>query len=207
MDSFAGVGHFFHLAKLHAGETVVDLGSGAGNDAFIAAKSVGPAGRVIGVDMTPEMISRARANAARVGAENVEFRLGEIEALPIERDTADVVISNCVVNLVPDKRRAFSEIHRILKPGGRFTISDVVLGSELPEAVRRNAALWAGCVAGALPKAEYLEIARQAGFEVVIEKEREIEIPSELAAEALAGTGVAPAQVRVLSMTLTGRKT
>ena len=192
-------------AGLAAGETVLDLGSGAGNDVFIASRAVGPAGRVIGVDMTPEMIAKANANAEKLGAKNVEFRLGEIEELPVESGTVDAVISNCVVNLVPDKRKAFSEIHRVLKPGGRFTVSDIVLDGELPEPVRKSAELWAGCISGALPKDEYLGIARAAGFDVAVEKERPIEIPEEIVAAALAGVPLA-APVRILSVTVVGRK-
>jgi len=155
--------------------------------------------------MTPEMIEKANANAAKLGARNVEFRLGEIEALPVEDRSVDVVISNCVVNLVPDKARAFSEIHRVLKPGGRFSVSDIVLDGELPEPVRRSAELWAGCVSGALPKDEYLAIARGAGFDLAIEKERTIEIPEEIVAAALAGA-VPEKSVRILSITLAGRR-
>ena len=192
-------------AGLRPGETVLDLGSGAGNDVFIASRAVGPSGRVIGVDMTPEMIAKANANAAKLGAKNVDFRLGEIEALPVEDGTVDVVISNCVVNLVPDKKKAFSEIHRVLKPGGRFSVSDIVLDGELPRAVRRSAEMWAGCIAGALQKDEYLGIARSAGFDVAVEKERMIEIPREIVAAALAGA-VLEIPVRILSITLAGRK-
>jgi len=192
-------------AGLAAGETVLDLGSGAGNDVFIAARAVGPSGRVIGVDMTPEMIAKAKANAEKLGAKNVEFRLGEIESLPVESATVDAVISNCVVNLVPNKRKAFSEIHRVLKSGGRFTVSDIVLDGELPESVRKSAELWAGCVSGALQKEEYLGIARDAGFEVAVEKERLIEIPDEIVSAALAGATLS-APVRILSVTVVGRK-
>ena len=192
-------------AGLAAGETVLDLGSGAGNDVFIASRAVGAAGRVIGVDMTPEMIAKANANAEKLGAKNVEFRLGEIEALPVEDGSVDVVISNCVVNLVPDKRKAFSEIHRVLRPGGRFSVSDIVVDGELPEPVRRNAEMWAGCISGALQKEEYLGIAREAGFEVEVEKERAIDIPEEIVAAALAGS-VLGIPVRILSVTVSGRK-
>lgn len=154
-------------AGLKFGETVLDLGSGAGVDVFLAAKAVGPVGRVIGVDMTPEMIAKASENAARGGYTNVEFRLGEIENLPVDSDSVDVIISNCVLNLVPDKRRAFAEMHRVLKPGGRFTISDIVTYGVVPEEIRQDMALWAGCVAGALDREEYLGLIREAGFEGV----------------------------------------
>ena len=193
------------FASLSPGETVVDLGSGAGNDAFIAATAVGALGRVIGVDMTPAMITRARENAQKLGTTNVEFRLGEIETLPVETGIADVVISNCVLNLVPDKKRAFAEIHRILKPGGRFTVSDIVLESEIPEPLRRSAELWAGCVSGAILGDEYLRIAREVGFDLTLEKERPIDVPAEVIARAVP-EATSPAAVRLLSVTLTGRK-
>lgn len=205
-DLSLGCGLPTAFASLSSGETVVDLGSGAGNDAFIAARSVGESGRVIGIDMTPEMIAKANANAAKLRARNVEFRLGEIEALPVADGTADVVISNCVLNLVPDKRRAFAEIHRILKPGGRFSVSDIVVDSELPESVRKSAELWAGCVAGALRREEYLGIAKEAGFEVRVEKERLIVIPEDLVASALADGTVLTQPVRILSITVHGKK-
>jgi SAM-dependent methyltransferase len=204
-DLSLGCGVPTAFASLRPGEVVVDLGSGAGNDVFIAARAVGEGGRVIGVDMTPEMVARARNNAVKLGSRNVEFRLGEIESLPVESGSADVVISNCVLNLVPDKRRAFSEIHRILKPGGRFTVSDIVVDSELPDSVRKSAEMWAGCVAGAVRKDEYLAIAARAGFEVHVENERLIEIPEDAIAAALGGA-VLTEPVRILSITVHGRK-
>jgi SAM-dependent methyltransferase len=204
-DLSLGCGIPTAFASLAPGEVVVDLGSGAGNDAFIAARAVGAGGRVIGIDMTPEMIAKARANAEKLGTANVEFRLGEIEALPVESGTIDAVISNCVLNLVPDKEKAFAEIHRILKPSGRFIVSDVVLEGDLPADVRRNAELWAGCVSGALQKDEYLSIARAAGFDLAVEKERVIEVPDEIVEAATSGAVPAIA-VRILSITLAGRK-
>jgi ubiquinone/menaquinone biosynthesis C-methylase UbiE len=160
---------------------VVDLGSGAGNDCFVARSIAGEKGRVIGIDMTGEMIARARENAGKLGFSNVEFRLGDIEDMPVEDNTADVVVSNCVMNLVPDKKRAFSETFRIIKPGGHFCISDIVLQGELPEAVRNEAALYAGCISGAVQKEEYLQIVRDAGFiNVTVQKERKTEIPNEI---------------------------
>ncbi len=151
-------------AALQPGETVLDLGSGAGNDVFIARHEVGAEGRVIGVDMTPDMIARARANARKLGFANVEFRLGEIEHLPVESGSIDAIISNCVLNLLPDKAPAFAEMFRVLRPGGRFCISDIVASGTLPDDVRQVAALYVGCVAGALPQTEYLALIAAAGF-------------------------------------------
>jgi len=143
---------------------VLDLGSGAGIDCFIASKAVGPTGRVIGVDMTEAMIQRANENKAKVDAGNVEFRLGEIESLPVESNTVDRVISNCVINLVPDKGAAFREIHRVLKAGGTFTVSDIVIDGTMGDAERHDAALWAGCISGAIDRKEYLAHIERAGF-------------------------------------------
>jgi arsenite methyltransferase len=152
-----------HL-KLEAGETVVDLGSGPGLDALIAAKQVGASGRVIGVDMTPEMLERARATAAKAGAANVDFRQGRLEQLPVESGSADAVTSNCVINLVPDKAAVFGEIARVLKPGGRVVVSDIVLDRPLPEAVANDVFAWCGCVAGATDRTEYLGLVKAAGL-------------------------------------------
>lgn len=151
-------------AGIKPGDTILDLGSGAGVDVFLAAKAAGPQGKVIGVDMTPEMIAKAWDNAVRGGYTNVDFRLGEIEDLPIADASVDVVLSNCVINLVPDKARVFGEIHRVLKPGGHFSISDMVTYGDVPQDIREDMALWAGCVAGALDREEYLRIVRQCGF-------------------------------------------
>lgn len=159
-----GCGNPTALASLKTGETVLDLGSGAGLDAFLAAKKVGPSGRVIGVDMTPEMVEKARANSEKGEYSNVEFRLGEIEHLPLPDSSVDVIISNCVINLSPDKQQAYSEAYRVLRPGGRMLISDIVLKGELPAAVRKDPDSWSACIAGALQKEEYLEIIRKAGF-------------------------------------------
>lgn len=162
-DMGLGCGNPTAIAQLRPGETVVDLGSGGGIDCFLAARKVGAAGRVIGVDMTPEMIDRARA-AAEARYSNVEFRLGEIENLPVRDGEADVVISNCVINLSPDKGRVFREAFRALKPGGRLMVSDIVLSGELPEKARTNMTLWAGCISGAILEKEYLALLREAGF-------------------------------------------
>ncbi|MEE8352926.1 MAG: arsenite methyltransferase, partial [Dehalococcoidales bacterium] len=162
-----GCGNPTALASLKEGETALDLGAGGGIDCFLASKAVGKTGRVIGVDMTAEMVSRARANAERGGYENVDFRLGEIENLPVADGTVDAIISNCVINLSPDKPRVFREAFRTLKPGGRLMVSDIVLTGELPEEVRQSLAAYAGCVAGALPKEEYLAGLADAGFKDV----------------------------------------
>ncbi len=160
-----GCGNPIALASLAEGETVVDLGSGAGFDCFLAAGRVGKSGRVIGVDMTPEMIERARGNARKDGFENVEFRFGEIENLPVDDETADCVISNCVINLSPDKGQVFREAFRVLKPGGRLMVSDIVLLRALPAAVRDSIEAYIGCLAGASLKGDYLSAMEKAGFE------------------------------------------
>lgn len=162
-----GCGNPLGLSALQAGETVLDLGSGAGFDCFLAARQVGDAGRVIGVDMTPDMLNRARANAAKGSYGNVEFRLGEIEALPLADASVDVVISNCVINLSPDKPRVFAESHRVLKPGGRLAIADVVATAELPQTVRADLALYTGCMAGAALIDDLSAMLRAAGFEAI----------------------------------------
>jgi arsenite methyltransferase len=162
-----GCGNPVALASLHEGDIVLDLGSGPGFDCFLAAKRVGASGRVIGVDMTPEMIAKARENAQKSNYNNVEFRLGEIEHLPVADNSVDVTISNCVINLVPDKRTAFAEIFRVLKPGGRLMISDIVLLKELPDFIKDSAAAYIGCISGALMKDEYLKTIRETGFEAV----------------------------------------
>lgn len=159
-----GCGNPLALADLKPGDVVVDLGSGAGFDCFLAARRVGPEGRVIGVDMTPEMVDHARALAERDGFTNVEFRLGEIENLPVADGSADMVISNCVINLSPDKPRVFAEALRVLKPGGRLMVSDLVLTRPLPDAVQRSVAAYVGCIAGAMLKGDYLAAIAAAGF-------------------------------------------
>jgi SAM-dependent methyltransferase len=159
-----GCGNPVAIASLQPGQTVLDLGAGAGFDAFLAARAVGTSGRVIGVDMTPEMVAKARANAKRSGFANVEFRLGEIEALPVADGVVGVILSNCVINLCPDKRPVYREAFRVLKPGGRLAVSDVVARHELDEKVRQDLALHGGCLAGATPLAELRAILREAGF-------------------------------------------
>ena len=173
-DMGLGCGNPTALGSIQPGETVVDLGSGGGIDCFLAAEKVGPNGRVIGVDMTPEMIDRARAAARRNGRGNVEFRLGEIESLPVADSSADVIISNCVINLSTEKARVFREAARVLKPGGRLMISDIMLRENLPGRLRSNAALFAGCVAGAILEEDYLRLMREAGLrEVTVLQEKE----------------------------------
>jgi len=159
-----GCGDPVTLAGLQPGQIVLDLGSGGGIDCFLAAKRVGEAGRVIGVDMTAEMLAKARANKARVGATNVEFRLGEIENLPVADQEVDIIISNCVVNLSPDKPRVFREAFRVLRPGGRLAVTDIVSDGPLPDQIRRDLGAWAACVGGALDVAEYVAAIEQAGF-------------------------------------------
>jgi arsenite methyltransferase len=159
-----GCGNPIALASLQPGETVLDLGSGGGIDCFLAARKVGPEGRVIGVDMTPEMIHLARENAEKSGLKNVEFRLGEIENLPVEDGAVDAVISNCVINLSADKEQVFREIYRALKPGGRMMISDIVLDGDLPGRIKESVAAYTGCIGGAMKRADYLAAMAKAGF-------------------------------------------
>src|SRR5690606_15368820 len=163
-DLGLGCGLPTEFAKINEGHTVIDLGSGAGNDAFVARKLAGEKGRVIGIDFTEAMISRARQNAEKLGFNNVEFRHGDIEDMPVTSNLADVIISNCVLNLVPNKHKVFSEIFRVLKPGGHFSISDIVLDGELPSKWKEIAELYAGCVSGAIQKEDYLGIIQEAGF-------------------------------------------
>src|SRR4030043_2485129 len=166
-DLGLGCGNPVALASLREGETVIDLGSGAGLDCFLAAKKVGASGKVIGVDMTSEMLDKARANCRKSNYKNVEFRLGEIENLPVADGTADVIISNCVINLSPNKQRVFNEAFRVLKPGGRLMISDMVLLNELPEAVKDSVQAYVGCISGAEMKSAYTGMIENAGFKQV----------------------------------------
>jgi len=166
-DVALGCGNPTAIAELQPGEVVLDLGSGGGIDCFLAAKKVGPEGRVIGLDMTPDMIKLARRNAKKVGATNVEFRYGEMEDIPLPDEAVDTIISNCVINLSPDKDAVFGEAYRVLRPGGRMSVSDIVIHGELPQAIRGRLDAWAGCIAGALDELDYLNKIRAAGFEEV----------------------------------------
>lgn len=180
-DLSLGCGLPTEFALINEGDTVVDLGSGAGNDVFIARAIAGEKGRVIGIDFTEEMIEKAGLNNKKLGYDNVEFIYGDIENLPLDINTADVVVSNCVLNLVPDKEKAFSEIYRILKSEGHFSISDIVTTREMPESIKKVVELYAGCVSGAVTKDEYIKIIEKAGFKnVKIQKERIIQIPNDI---------------------------
>lgn len=182
-----GCGNPVALASLKPGETVLDLGSGGGIDCFLAARRVGPEGRVIGVDMTEEMIRLARENAAKSGLKNVEFRLGEIEKLPLEDNSVDAAISNCVINLSTDKERVFREVYRVLKPGGRLMVSDIVIDGDLSQRVRESTAAYTGCIGGALPRQEYLAAMAKAGFsevEIVAESSVPVDLWADFPEEA-----------------------
>lgn len=180
-DLGLGCGLPTEFAKMKEGDTVIDLGSGAGNDCFIARKVVGATGKVIGVDFTPEMIKKARENAEKLNFHNVEFRQGDIEDLPVTSNIADVIVSNCVLNLVPNKHKVISEVYRALKPGGHFSISDIVLIGQMEDSWKQVAELYAGCVSGAIQKTEYLSIIQEAGFEnITLQKEKEIVLPDEI---------------------------
>ena len=194
MDDYSGTGGYVEDADLglgcglptqyagiQKGDTVIDLGSGAGNDCFVARHETGVEGKVIGIDFTPEMINKARTNAEKLGFNNVEFREGDIDDMPVSDNVADVIVSNCVLNLVPDKPKVISEIFRVLKPGGHFSISDVVLVGELPPSLRQDAEMYAGCVAGAIQKEDYLKYIKDAGFEnLKLQKEKPITIPDDI---------------------------
>ena len=180
-DLGLGCGLPTQFAQIKKGDVVVDLGSGAGNDCFIARHETGETGKVIGVDFTPAMIDKARSNAEVRGFNNVEFRQGDIESMPITANTADVIVSNCVLNLVPNKDAVIKDIYRVLKPGGHFSISDVVLVGALPEGLRKDAEMYAGCVSGAIQKEVYMELIHANGFEqVTIQKEKPIIIPDDI---------------------------
>jgi len=185
-DLGLGCGLPTQFAKIKKGDTVIDLGSGAGNDCFVARAETGEGGKVIGIDFTPEMINKARRNAEKLNLNNVEFRQGDIEKLPLTSNVADVVVSNCVLNLIPNKKAVFSEIFRVLKPGGHFSISDIVLTGELPEEVKSAAEMYAGCVAGAIDKHEYLSNIQNSGFQnISLQKEKPIIVPDDILSDYL----------------------
>lgn len=191
-DLGLGCGLPTRFAKIQKGNTVIDLGSGAGNDCFVARAETGEDGKVIGIDFTPEMIAKARANAEKLGFSNVEFRQGDIENMPASANMADVVVSNCVLNLVPNKYNVFKEIHRVLKPGGHFSISDIVLKGTLPEALQKDAEMYAGCVAGAIRKDDYLELIRANSFDnITVQQEKAILIPDDILKNYLTGPELA----------------
>ena len=180
-DLGLGCGLPTQFARLQPGQTVIDLGSGAGNDAFVARHEVGETGKVIGIDFTPAMIEKARVNAEKLGFNNVEFRQGDIENMPVTAQTADVIVSNCVLNLVPNKEGVFKEIYRVLKAGGHFSISDIVLVGGLPAVIQNAAEMYAGCVSGAIQKQEYLDLIKNNGFQkITLQKEKQIIIPDDI---------------------------
>jgi len=180
-DLGLGCGLPTQFARIKKGDTVIDLGSGAGNDCFVARAEAGETGKVIGIDFTEAMLNKARINADKRGFNNVEFRLGDIEKMPVTVDVADVIVSNCVLNLVPNKNGVFKEIYRVLKPGGHFSISDVVLVGRLPEGLRKDAEMYAGCVSGAIQKEVYMELIKSNGFSnISLQKEKAIVIPDDI---------------------------
>jgi SAM-dependent methyltransferase len=190
-DLGLGCGLPTQFAQIKKGDTVIDLGSGAGNDCFIARSETGETGKVIGIDFTEAMISKARENAEKLGFNNVEFRLGDIEHMPVTANAADVIVSNCVLNLVPDKNAVIKDIYRVLKPGGHFSISDIVLTGSLPEKIRTAAEMYAGCVSGAIQKNEYLELINKNGFaNIIVQKEKPIIIPADILSNYLSANEV-----------------
>jgi ubiquinone/menaquinone biosynthesis C-methylase UbiE len=201
-DLNLGCGIPTDFAGIKSGDHVLDLGSGAGNDCFVARAIVGESGRVTGIDFTDEMLIKARKNNEKLGFKNVEFIKGDIEAMPLSSDTFDVVISNCVLNLVPSKTKAFREIFRVLKPGGHFCVSDVVIKGKMSKKLRKDAEMYAGCVSGASEISEYLEIINNQGFaDVVIHKQKEVKLPSEMGSryDLCSNTGI-------FSITVSGKK-
>ena len=209
-DLGLGCGLPTEFADIKEGNTVVDLGSGAGNDVFVARSIVGDKGKVVGVDFTNEMILRADQNLDKLGYSNVEFKLGEIEALPLENNFADVVVSNCVLNLVPDKQKAFKEIYRVLKPGAHFCVSDIVIKGELHPELKKSAEMYAGCVAGAVQQGEYLGIISDSGFtNVEIKKTKTIHLPDDVLNKYLNSEQInefKEKQVGIFSITVVGYK-
>jgi len=209
-DLGLGCGLPTEYAGIKKGDTVVDLGSGAGNDVFVARAIVGDEGKVIGLDMTEEMIEKANKNKSKLNFNNVEFHLGDIEQMPFENNIADVVVSNCVLNLVPDKQKAFAEIHRILKPGAHFCVSDIVLKGELPAGLKKSAEMYAGCVAGALQHEDYLKVIKESGFtNVEVKKTKVIELPDDVLREYIDDTEIEMFRknnIGIFSITVVGYK-
>jgi len=209
-DLGLGCGLPTDFADMKPGNIVVDLGSGAGNDVFVARSIVGESGKVIGIDMTPEMIDKANRNKEKLGFKNVEFHLAEIESTPLEKDSVDVVVSNCVLNLSPEKEKAFNEIKRILKPGAHFCVSDIVLKGKLPEALKESAAMYAGCVSGALQEEDYIGIIKKSGFEnIEIKKTKRINLPDEILKEYLNDNELEKFkkdEIGIFSITVVGHK-
>lgn len=209
-DLGLGCGLPTEFAKIKDGDTVIDLGSGAGNDVFVARRLTGEKGKVIGIDFTGPMIVRARENAEKLGLNNVEFRQGDIEDMPVTSNKADVIVSNCVLNLVPNKHKVFSEIYRVLKPGGHFSISDIVLEGPLPQKWKEVAELYAGCVSGAIQKKEYLGIIEEAGFKnIALQKDKTIHIPDDILANYLTTEEIAEYKsgaTRITSITVYAEK-
>ena len=209
-DLGLGCGLPTQFAKIKKGDTVIDLGSGAGNDAFIARNETGENGKVIGIDFTPAMINKARINAEKLGFSNVEFRQGDIENMPASDNLADVIVSNCVLNLVPGKDAVIKEIYRVLKPGGHFSISDIVLVGDLPKALQHDAEMYAGCVSGAIQKEKYLQLIQQNGFKnIAVQKEKAILIPNDILKNYLAESELAEfkaGNVGIFSVTVYAEK-
>lgn len=209
-DLGLGCGLPTQFAKIKEGDTVIDLGSGAGNDCFIARHQTGASGKVIGIDFTPAMIKKARSNAEKLSLNNVEFREGDIDDMPVSNDVADVVVSNCVLNLVPDKQKVIKEIFRVLKPGGHFSISDVVLVGPLPTALQEDAEMYAGCVSGAIQKEDYLHFIKETGFDsITLQKEKPIIIPEDILSKYLTPEEVKTFQsgkTGIFSITVFGQK-
>lgn len=209
-DLGLGCGLPTQFAQIRTGDVVIDLGSGAGNDVFIARNETGETGKVIGIDFTPAMIDKARANAEKLGYQNVEFRQGDIEHMPVTAGLADVIVSNCVLNLVPNKKGVFQEIYRVLKPGGHFSISDIVLVGELPDKIQQAAEMYAGCVAGAIQKKDYLSLIEGTGFQqIALQKEKPIIVPDDILAQYLSDDEIAQFKASgtgIVSVTIFARK-
>jgi SAM-dependent methyltransferase len=185
-DLGLGCGLPTEFAQINKGDTVIDLGSGAGNDCFVARHETGAEGKVIGIDFTPTMIKKARTNAEKLNYNNVEFREGDIDDMPVNDNVADVIVSNCVLNLVPNKQKVIGEIFRVLKPGGHFSISDIVLVGDLPDALKQDAEMYAGCVTGAIQKSDYLQFIKDHDFQnITIQKEKPIRIPDDILSKYL----------------------